>query len=93
MPLVSGYRILATIFIHCDGCLFYGGDMRTQQAPPKVRPLLYFLKIFIVLTADRILVLGKGWLVEPGAHQELLAQSGLYDRLYKTQFRDKVQQP
>ena len=35
---------------------------------------------------DRILVLHKGQLREAGSHQELLAQRGLYYRLYQLQY-------
>ena len=38
---------------------------------------------------DRILVLHKGELRESGTHQELLAQRGLYHRLYQLQYRDE----
>ena len=37
---------------------------------------------------DRILVLHKGELRESGTHQELLAQRGIYHRLYELQFKD-----
>jgi ATP-binding cassette subfamily B protein len=37
---------------------------------------------------DRILVLHKGQLRESGTHQELLAQRGIYHRLYQLQFKD-----
>jgi len=50
-------------------------------------------RLATILAADHILVLDDGRLVEQGAHEELLAQGGLYARLYETQFRDKVQQP
>ncbi len=36
---------------------------------------------------DRILVLHKGQLRESGTHQELLAQRGIYHRLYRLQFK------
>jgi ATP-binding cassette subfamily B protein len=39
---------------------------------------------------DRILVLHKGQLRESGTHQELLAQRGIYHRLYQLQFKDTV---
>jgi ATP-binding cassette subfamily B multidrug efflux pump len=39
--------------------------------------------------ADRILVFHKGRLREQGAHQELLAQRGLYYRLYQLQYKDQ----
>ena len=38
---------------------------------------------------DRIIVLHKGELRETGSHQELLAQRGIYHRLYQLQFKDK----
>ncbi len=37
---------------------------------------------------DRILVLHKGRLRESGTHQELLAQRGIYHRLYELQFKN-----
>jgi ATP-binding cassette, subfamily B, multidrug efflux pump len=37
---------------------------------------------------DRILVLHKGVLRESGTHQELLAQRGIYFKLYQLQFRE-----
>ena len=41
---------------------------------------------------DRILVLHKGQLRESGTHQELLAQRGIYHRLYQLQFKDDAAQ-
>src|SRR5437870_11398019 len=39
--------------------------------------------------ADRILVFHKGRLREQGAHQELLAQRGIYYRLYQWQYKEQ----
>ena len=39
--------------------------------------------------ADRILVFHKGKLREQGTHQELLAQRGIYYKLYQLQYRDQ----
>jgi ATP-binding cassette subfamily B protein len=44
-------------------------------------------RLSTVLSADCILVMEEGQLVEQGTHAELLAQDGLYARFYHTQFR------
>ena len=44
-------------------------------------------RLATVLDADEILVLDAGRLVERGTHQALLAENGLYRRLYDLQFR------
>ncbi|HXE75178.1 MAG TPA: ABC transporter ATP-binding protein [Candidatus Xenobia bacterium] len=46
-------------------------------------------RLSTVQRADRILVLHKGRLREQGTHQELLAQRGLYFKLYQLQYRDQ----
>jgi ATP-binding cassette subfamily B protein len=43
-------------------------------------------RLSTILSADLILVMDKGKIVERGTHKELLAQSGLYAHLYETQF-------
>lgn len=44
-------------------------------------------RLSTILAADLILVFDQGQLAEQGTHQQLLAQNGLYARLYETQFR------
>ena len=44
-------------------------------------------RLSTVLSADLILVVDQGHLVEQGTHAELLARGGVYARLYHTQFR------
>ena len=44
-------------------------------------------RLSTILSADTILVLDHGRLVEQGTHAELLASGGLYADLYETQFR------
>lgn len=46
-------------------------------------------RLSTIQRADRILVLHKGRLCEQGTHQELLAQRGIYHRLYQLQYRDQ----
>jgi ATP-binding cassette subfamily B protein len=47
-------------------------------------------RLSTIQKADRILVLHKGRLREQGTHQELLAQRGIYYRLYLLQYRDQL---
>jgi len=46
-------------------------------------------RLSTVQSADTILVMHKGQLRERGNHQELLAQHGLYYKLYQLQYRDQ----
>ena len=43
-------------------------------------------RLSTILRADRILVYDRGRIVERGTHAELLAEGGLYARLYREQF-------
>jgi subfamily B ATP-binding cassette protein MsbA len=45
-------------------------------------------RLSTVRNADRIIVLDRGRVVQEGRHEELVAQGGLYRRLYEMQFRD-----
>jgi ATP-binding cassette subfamily B multidrug efflux pump len=46
-------------------------------------------RLSTVQSADTILVMHKGTLRERGTHQQLLAQRGLYYKLYQLQYRDQ----
>ncbi|MFP4323030.1 MAG: ABC transporter ATP-binding protein [Anaerolineales bacterium] len=47
-------------------------------------------RLSTILAADKIFVMNQGRLVEHGTHQALLAQDGLYARLYHTQFAEDI---
>jgi ATP-binding cassette subfamily B protein len=46
-------------------------------------------RLSTIQRADKILVMHKGKLREIGSHQELLAQRGIYYRLYQLQYKDQ----
>ena len=46
-------------------------------------------RLSTIQQADRILVMHKGHLREAGTHQQLLAQRGLYWKLYQLQYKDQ----
>lgn len=48
-------------------------------------------RLSTIITADRILVIKKGKIVEQGTHQELLDLGGYYYRLYTNQFNEELQ--
>jgi len=45
-------------------------------------------RLSTVRRADRLVLLDHGRIVEKGTHADLLAQGGLYARLYQRQFRN-----
>ena len=47
-------------------------------------------RLSTVRRADRVVVLDHGRVVESGSHAELLAQDGLYAKLYQGQFREEA---
>ena len=46
-------------------------------------------RLSTIQQADKIMVMHKGQLREMGSHQELLAQRGIYYKLYQLQYRDQ----
>jgi ATP-binding cassette subfamily B protein len=43
-------------------------------------------RLSTIRSADHILVLDKGQVVEQGTHESLMAQNGVYRKLYESQF-------
>lgn len=50
-------------------------------------------RLSTIRSADKIVVLEAGRIVQQGTHQELLAAGGLYKELYELQFRKDVELP
>jgi len=49
-------------------------------------------RLSTILNADKIIVIHKGKVRECGTHYELVAQRGIYFKLYQLQFKDQVAQ-
>ncbi len=47
-------------------------------------------RLSTISSADRVIVIENGRVVEQGTHEELLAGQGVYHRLYQSQFRAKL---
>jgi subfamily B ATP-binding cassette protein MsbA len=45
-------------------------------------------RLSTIESADVILVMDKGRIIEQGSHQELLARNSAYAKLHKMQFQD-----
>jgi ATP-binding cassette subfamily B protein len=46
-------------------------------------------RLSTVQSADKIVVMHKGQVREMGTHQQLLAQRGIYFKLYQLQYKDQ----
>ena len=47
-------------------------------------------RLSTIQRADRILVLHRGKVCEQGSHQQLLAEQGIYYRLYQLQYKEQL---
>ena len=65
-------------------------EIRVQQAFERLMEgrtsFVVAHRLSTIQTADRILVMEDGNIIEQGTHTELLARGGFYSRLYESQF-------
>jgi ABC-type multidrug transport system fused ATPase/permease subunit len=65
---------------------------RIQEAMAGILPgrtaLVVAHRLSTILSADRIIVMHKGKVREMGTHGELMAEGGIYRRLYALQFEE-----
>ena len=65
-------------------------EIRVQQAFEKLMDgrtsFIVAHRLSTIRTADRILVMKDGNIIEQGTHEELLAKNGFYKQLYESQF-------
>lgn len=79
------------IFDEATSALDTESEILVQQAIDNLMAnrttLVIAHRLSTIKNADRILVLNDGHIQECGSHEQLLAQNGLYARLYEMQFR------
>ncbi len=88
-PTIRGILILdeATSSVDTDTELRIRGAL--ERMVEGRTSVLIAHRLSTVQRADTILVMHKGQLREMGSHQELLAQRGLYWKLYQLQYKDQ----
>src|SRR5690606_6712911 len=59
-----------------------------QKLMPDRTTLVIAHRLSTIEHADQVLVMDQGRIVERGTHQQLLALGGLYEHLYRMQFRE-----
>ncbi|MFC4081427.1 ABC transporter ATP-binding protein [Amycolatopsis samaneae] len=77
----------AALDARAEARVFAGLQRASASGHGKRTTVLVTHRLANIRTADRILVLDKGKLVEQGTHHELLAAGGLYHELYEIQAR------
>lgn len=80
------------IFDEATSALDTESEIQVQEAINRLMvgrtTLVIAHRLSTITSADKILVMDKGRIVQQGNHESLLAEGGLYARLYQMQFRN-----
>jgi len=74
---------------HLDSASEHAVQQAFQTALVGRTSLVIAHRLSTIRSADQILVIDNGRIVEQGTHETLLKQNGLYTKLYRTQFETK----
>jgi ATP-binding cassette subfamily B protein len=89
LPKAPGVVVLDEATAHLDSESELAVQRALDTALEGRTSLVIAHRLSTVRSADMIVVLDKGRVVERGRHAELLAAGGLYAELYTTQFADQ----
>ena len=82
-PILILDEATSSIDTHSEELIQHAIDVLTEGRTS----IIIAHRLSTIQTADRILVMEQGQVVEHGTHEELLAKNGYYTRLYEMQFR------
>ena len=83
-PILILDEATSSIDTHTEELIQRATDILTQGRTS----IIIAHRLSTIQSADRILVMEKGLVVEQGTHEELLEKGGYYTRLYEMQFKE-----